>query len=324
MQVFYPVQFKETESSVVQMSNVMRQLFRYSLKETADLRFVKIENSPIVIESISIELINSYPTNQNIKISQEQLIEQFKRTFADYPFCPGQQLLMKLDVEHNEPYFVIEIKNINNQQQAEDKAPVFQIRETSEITLTLSETCSKRCTVSQTALPKQFTLDFSVKGVGGHKEELAKLIRDAFYTRAMGEKYTQAYDIKHTKGVLLYGPPGTGKTLIARTIGGFFSKEKIKVVNGPELKSPYVGKSQENLRAIFSDAQLEWDQRGEASDLHVIIIDEIDALCPPSGTRSGSTGVDDDMVTQLLTILDGVKSLQNIVSFKELRTFCFT
>lgn len=155
------------------------------------------------------------------------------------------------------------------------------------------------------------SLDFKEKGIGGHQKELQQLIREAFYSRVHDE-YSKDYGIKHTKGILLYGPPGTGKTLIAREIGKIFSGT-VKVVNGPELKNKYVGQSSENLRLIFEAAIRDFKQNGINSQLHVIIFDEIDALFPHRHGKEGGVNVDDEMVSQLLTILDGYDSPENIL-----------
>ena len=61
------------------------------------------------------------------------------------------------------------------------------------------------------------------------------------------------FGIKHIKGMLLYGPPGTGKTLIAREISKIL-KFQPKIVNGPEILSEFVGRSEENIRNLFKDA----------------------------------------------------------------------
>lgn len=80
-------------------------------------------------------------------------------------------------------------------------------------------------------------------------------------------------------GMLLYGPPGTGKTLIARQIGKILDGHEPKVVNGPEVLNKYVGASEENIRKLFEDAEEEYKEKGDASTLHIIIFDEIDAIC---------------------------------------------
>ncbi|XP_036355071.1 vesicle-fusing ATPase 1-like [Octopus sinensis] len=87
----------------------------------------------------------------------------------------------------------------------------------------------------------------------------------------------------------------------------------VKVINGPELLSKYVGESESNMRKIFAEAVAEQDKLGAESALHVVIFDEMDAICKERGSVSGSAGVMDSLVNQLLTVLDGVHQLNNIL-----------
>eukprot|EP00960_Hanusia_phi_P039244 753819-Hanusia_phi.AAC.3 len=119
--------------------------------------------------------------------------------------------------------------------------------------------------------------------------------------------------LMHVRGVLLYGAPGCGKTLIARKIGKMLVDKEPKVVNGPEIFSKYVGGSEENIRNLFAEAKAEQAEKGDASELHVIILDELDAICRQRGTTRGDTGVGDSVVNQLLSYIDGVDSLNNIL-----------
>lgn len=89
----------------------------------------------------------------------------------------------------------------------------------------------------------------------------------------------EKYGIKHVRGMLLYGPPGTGKTLIARQIARALDCDEPKVVNGPEIFSKYQGESEKNVRELFSAAEKDMKQHGDESKLHIIILDEIDAIC---------------------------------------------
>ncbi|CAB1312015.1 unnamed protein product [Coregonus sp. 'balchen'] len=84
---------------------------------------------------------------------------------------------------------------------------------------------------------------------------------------------------KHVKGILLFGPPGCGKTLMARQIGKMLNAREPKVVNGPEILNKYVGESEANIRKLFADAEDEQKRLGANSGLHIIIFDEIDAIC---------------------------------------------
>jgi vesicle-fusing ATPase len=113
--------------------------------------------------------------------------------------------------------------------------------------------------------------------------------------------------------MLLYGPPGTGKTLIARQIAKFLRAREPKIVNGPEILDKYVGSSEAKIRELFADAEREYKKEGENSQLHIIILDELDAICKQRGSSRDGTGVHDSIVNQLLSKIDGVDSLNNIL-----------
>ena len=114
-------------------------------------------------------------------------------------------------------------------------------------------------------------------------------------------------------GILLYGPPGTGKTLMARTIGQMLNSREPKIVNGPEILDKYVGESEANIRRLFAEAEEEEKRMGVNSGLHIIIFDEIDAICKARGSTGGNTGVNDTVVNQLLSKIDGVDQLNNVL-----------
>jgi vesicle-fusing ATPase len=113
--------------------------------------------------------------------------------------------------------------------------------------------------------------------------------------------------------MILYGPPGTGKTLIARKIAAVLNCHEPKVINGPEIFDKFVGGSEENIRKQFADAEQDMKTKGDDSDLHVIIFDEIDAICRKRGSTNSGTGVNESVVNQLLSKIDGVESLNNIL-----------
>lgn len=95
--------------------------------------------------------------------------------------------------------------------------------------------------------------------------------------------------MKHVRGILLYGPPGTGKTLIARQIGKMLNAREPKVVDGPEILNKFVGESEANMRKLFADAEEEWRRCGANSGLHIIIFDEIDAICKQRGSMASES-----------------------------------
>lgn len=130
---------------------------------------------------------------------------------------------------------------------------------------------------------KQKDFNLQKLGIGGLSAEFTDIFRRAFASRVFPPHVTSRLGIKHVKGMLLYGPPGTGKTLMARQIGKLLNGKDPKIVNGPEVLSKYVGETEKNVRDLFADAENEQRTKGDQSDLHVIIFDEIDAICKSRG-----------------------------------------
>jgi transitional endoplasmic reticulum ATPase len=111
-------------------------------------------------------------------------------------------------------------------------------------------------------------------------------------------------DIQSAKGVLMYGPPGTGKTMLAKAVANE-SESNFISVKGPELLDKYVGESEKGVRDIFKKA------RENAPT--VVFFDEIDSIATERGGTTGDSGVSERVVSQLLTELDGLESLEDVV-----------
>ncbi|EGG09075.1 uncharacterized protein MELLADRAFT_47546 [Melampsora larici-populina 98AG31] len=154
---------------------------------------------------------------------------------------------------------------------------------------------------------------FQDMGIGGLDSEFGAIFRRAFASRIFPPGMVEKLGIQHVKGLLLYGPPGTGKTLMARQIGKMLNAREPKIVNGPEILNKFVGESEKNIRELFADAEVEYKAKGDESGLHIIIFDELDAICKQRGSTGGGTGVGDSVVNQLLSKMDGVDQLNNIL-----------
>jgi transitional endoplasmic reticulum ATPase len=137
--------------------------------------------------------------------------------------------------------------------------------------------------------------------IGGLKTAVEK-IREVVELPLKHPEIFEQLNIEPPKGVLLYGPPGTGKTLLAKAVANE-TNASFFTINGPELMSKWYGQSEENLRSVFKEAQ--------KNSPAIIFIDEIDAIAPK---RSEVTGeVEKRVVSQLLTLLDGLESRENVI-----------
>jgi transitional endoplasmic reticulum ATPase len=110
--------------------------------------------------------------------------------------------------------------------------------------------------------------------------------------------------IEPPKGILLYGPPGCGKTLLARAVATE-SEANFISIKGPEIFSKWVGESEKAIREIFRKARM--------AAPTVIFLDEVDSLIPRRGSGYGDSGVTERVISQLLTEMDGLEALQNVV-----------
>ncbi|KPV64142.1 MAG: VCP-like ATPase [Candidatus Bathyarchaeota archaeon BA1] len=120
-------------------------------------------------------------------------------------------------------------------------------------------------------------------------------------------KYPDAFEhlgIRRIKGVLLYGPPGCGKTLLAKAVANE-SEANFISVKGPELHSKWVGESEKGVREVFRKAR-------QAAPT-IIFFDEIDALAPRRGLGYGDAHVTERVLSQLLTELDGLETLRDVI-----------
>lgn len=143
--------------------------------------------------------------------------------------------------------------------------------------------------------------DIGYDDIGGCGKQLG-LIREMVELPLRHPILFKSLGIKPPKGVLLFGPPGVGKTQIARAIanetGAFFL-----VINGPEIMSKMAGESESNLRLAFEEA--------EKKAPSIIFIDEIDSIAPNREKTHGE--VEKRVVSQLLTLMDGMKARANVV-----------
>ena len=141
------------------------------------------------------------------------------------------------------------------------------------------------------------------KDVGGLNDVKQKLIEAVEWPIVHPEIFKK-HGITPPHGILLYGPPGTGKTLLAKAVATE-SEANFIAIRGPELLSKWVGESEKAVREVFRKAK-------QASP-SIIFLDELDAIAPRRGVFSGGSHVTESVVNQILSLMDGLENLRDVV-----------
>ncbi|KAH0361391.1 AAA-domain-containing protein, partial [Aureobasidium melanogenum] len=309
----------------ISMSDPQRTWMQIALTDDIDVQFYDAfaQGASSYLGNLDIEVGFAGRKSTETPYDQDQLAAAFIKNFRNQIFAPGQQLLMDYQgIPLRMVVKTVELVDLSMKSESQAPSPDPRSRgiltqETlinyyKDVKTGINIKGSNRRPAANSVVRPDFK--FENMGIGGLDTEFAAIFRRAFASRIFPPGLADKLGIQHVRGILLYGPPGTGKTLIARQIGKMLNAREPKVINGPEVLNKYVGQSEENIRKLFADAEKEYKEKGDESGLHIIIFDELDAVCKQRGSGAGGgTGVGDSVVNQLLSKLDGVDQLNNIL-----------
>ncbi|XP_065877660.1 vesicle-fusing ATPase [Euphorbia lathyris] len=297
----------------IALNAIQRRHARVSTGDSISMsRFIPPDNFNLAMLTLELEFVKKGTKNE--QVDAVSLANQLRKRFINQVMTTGQRASFEY---HGTNYIftvnqaLVEGRDKSNEVErgmiSSDTYFIFEASNSSGIKVVNQREAAS----SNIFKHKEFNLQSL--GIGGLSAEFADIFRRAFASRVFPPHVTSKLGIKHVKGMLLYGPPGTGKTLMARQIGKVLNGKEPKIVNGPEVLSKFVGETEKNVRDLFADAENDQKLNGDQSDLHVIIFDEIDAICKSRGSTRDGTGVHDSIVNQLLTKIDGVESLNNVL-----------
>jgi transitional endoplasmic reticulum ATPase len=224
-------------------------------------------------------------------VADEDLADAIAGNLRDRPLQAGEQVrLERLDVRAT----------------VAETTPDGTVRVTGRTTVRLRQVADRQ-PVTETEVDAgdgettpEPTTDATYEDIGGLDEELEQ-VREMIELPLSEPELFRKLGIEPPSGVLLYGPPGTGKTLIAKAVANEVDAH-FEVIDGPEIVSKYKGESEEKLRETF--------ERAVEKSPAVVFIDEIDSI---AGARDEDADMENRVVAQLLTLMDGLDAREEVI-----------
>lgn len=317
--VFQASPYEGLPDNAIATNSQQRKSGGFNVEQLVDVRpFHPTAEVAINSMTISVDLLIK-KADAKASLDAVELTDSFKKQFLNQVFRVGQVLAMdfsgvKLDLSVDE----FEHADVNGK--GENKKGLYgQVLVVTNTIFRKMPGTKSNITIANGDVPLvnpnplfNGEFNFEKMEIGGLDEQFHKMFRTAFASRIFPGVVKQL-GTNHVRGMLLYGPPGCGKTLIARQIGKILNAREPKIVNGPEILDKYYGESEAKIRELFVEAEKEQKEMGDASMLHIIIFDEMDAIMKQRGSGRDNTGTSDSVVNQLLAKIDGVDSLNNIL-----------
>ncbi|XP_030962555.1 vesicle-fusing ATPase-like isoform X2 [Quercus lobata] len=292
------VQIREDNTlkeGIIALDEMQRKFANISVGEFVNVKLFEPKNE-LDMEELEVVV---YKLNKSVKLEYTALQLELSKRFKKQIMNNGQNVSFQIDA-----YFKItRIRLLGQANQCYNE--VGRITSKTNIVIRPPKVFDKE--IQMENIEKMLVS----LGIGGIGPTFRSIIQKAFASRFLDPVLCKSLNISHVKGMVLHGPPGTGKTLLMRKLVDLLGGVKLKVVKGPELLVRWVGESEQNVRRLFSEAIRDHGLYGDESPLHIIVIDEFDSIARRRG-QSTHSEVQDGIVSQLLTMIDGFSSMNNI------------
>ncbi len=272
------------EDGVVRIDADTRANAGVTIGDTVEVRPVSIADATEVVLELPVTV-------------DDELLDAVASEVRDRPLRAGEQIRLerpgvRATVASTKPDGVVRVTGRTR----------VRVRETTGGTSPSTPASTPRANPGKavTAPTPEPVSDVTYEDIGGLDEELEQ-VREMIELPLSEPELFRKLGIDPPSGVLLYGPPGTGKTLIAKAVANEVDAH-FEVIDGPEIVSKYKGESEEKLRETF-------DRAVEHSPA-VVFIDEIDSI---AGTRDDDADMENRVVAQLLTLMDGLESRGQVI-----------
>lgn len=268
----------------------------------------------VTVRPIEVEDARSVTVNLPRPPQSDEVMSVIKREMLDRPLQAGEQ---------------VRLERVGVQVTIGETTPTGTVRVTDETTVSVettgatsdadedsgpidigwggssSGTDAARTTTSESADSSgvqrdESQFDVTYEDIGGLDDELEQ-IREMIELPLSDPGLFHRLGVDPPKGVLLYGPPGTGKTLIAKAVANEVDAH-FETISGPEIVSKYKGDSEERLRETFEEAS--------RNSPAIVFVDEIDSI---GGSRDDEADMENRIVTQLLTLMDGIGTRDEVI-----------
>jgi transitional endoplasmic reticulum ATPase len=281
----------DVQRGVVQIDGETRANAGVSIGDTVTVRQISVADA----ESVALAPIAQFDADD-----RETLETALKRTLRDRPVKEGERV--RIERLGDAGTFHVG---------ATDPDGVVRVVDDTDVTVSLSGGSGGSSGSRSVSIPiggdgddggetPQQPTGATYEDIGGLEEELRR-VREMVELPLSNPALFRRLGIDPPKGVLLYGPPGTGKTMIAKAVANEVDAHFI-TVSGPEIMSKYKGESEERMREVFEQA------RKNAPT--IVFFDEIDAI---AGERDEDSDVENRVVAQMLSLMDGLESRGEVV-----------